>query len=90
VVDEARKGFDLLVVGMDKVGGATDGFDKKLEAVTAGFEARWRSSRRKALISSSRWTRPFKILVPVSGSAVSRRGAEIAIALAGMAPRRCG
>ena len=38
VVDEAKKGFDLLMVGMDKVLGAKDGFDNKIEDVTAGFE----------------------------------------------------
>ena len=38
VADEARKGFDLLVVGMDKVTGAKGGYDRKVEEVTKGFE----------------------------------------------------
>src|SRR4051812_37967191 len=37
IVDEARKGFDLLVVGMDKIL-AKDGFERKIEQVTAGFD----------------------------------------------------
>ena len=82
VIDEAQKGFDLLVVGMDKVIGDKDGFDRKIEDVTAGFDgplaivaARGNHLKRPA-------TNSFKILVPVSGSGVSRRGAEVAIALA--------
>jgi hypothetical protein len=38
VVDEARKGFDLLVVGMNKVIGSDGGFDRNVEIVTAGFD----------------------------------------------------
>jgi Kef-type K+ transport system membrane component KefB/nucleotide-binding universal stress UspA family protein len=82
VVDEARKGFDLLVVGMDKVLGAKDGFDKKIEDVTAGFEGPLAIVAAKGSHLKPPATNAFKILVPVSGSGVSRRGAEIAIALA--------
>ncbi len=90
VVDEARKGFDLLVVGLEKVLGGRDGFDSKIEEVTAGFEGPLalvaaKGSHLKPALSSA-----FNILVPVSGSAVSRRGAETAIALSrmGSAPLR--
>jgi Kef-type K+ transport system membrane component KefB/nucleotide-binding universal stress UspA family protein len=81
VVDEARKGFDLLVVGMDKVF-AKDGFERKIEEVTAGFEG-----PLAVVVAKGHHLKPpeagsFRILVPVSGSAVSRRGAEVAIALA--------
>jgi Kef-type K+ transport system membrane component KefB/nucleotide-binding universal stress UspA family protein len=81
VVDEARKGFDLLVVGMDKVF-AKDGFERKIEEVTAGFEG-----PLAVVVAKGRHLKPpetgsFRIIVPVSGSAVSRRGAEVAIALA--------
>jgi nucleotide-binding universal stress UspA family protein len=50
VIDEARKGFDLLVVGMEKVIGTRDSFDTKIEELTSGFEGRSASSRRKASI----------------------------------------
>ena len=36
VIDEARKGFELLVVGMDKTIGAKNGFDKRIEGMTNG------------------------------------------------------
>jgi Kef-type K+ transport system membrane component KefB/nucleotide-binding universal stress UspA family protein len=82
VVDEARKGFDLLVVGMDKVIGARTGFDEKIEDVTAGFEGPLAIVVAKSSHLEPPQTNDFKILVPVSGSGVSRRGAEIAVALA--------
>lgn len=82
VVDEAKKGFDLLVVGMDKVTGAKEGFDRKIEEVTAGFEGPLAIIVAKGNHLKQPASDGFKILVPVSGSAVSRRGAEIAIALA--------
>ncbi|HVV41191.1 MAG TPA: cation:proton antiporter [Nitrobacter sp.] len=82
VADEARKGFDLLVVGMDKVVGARGGYDKRIDEVTRGFEGPIAlvAGRGKHLEQPA--SNAFRILVPVSGSGVSRRGAEVAIALA--------
>lgn len=82
IVEEARKGFDLLVVGMDKVIAAGDGFDKKIEDVVAGFDGPIAIVAAKGVHLKRPTADYFKILVPVSGSAVSRRGAEVAIALA--------
>jgi nucleotide-binding universal stress UspA family protein len=82
VIDEAHKGFDLLVVGMDKVIGAEGGFDKGIEDLTAGFEGPLAIVVAKASHLKSPLTNEFEILVPVSGSGVSRRGAEIAVSLA--------
>lgn len=82
IVEEARKGFDLLVVGMDKVVPAGDGFDKKIEDVVAGFDGPIAIVAAKGVHLKRPTADYFKILVPVSGSAVSRRGAEVAIALA--------
>ncbi len=86
VVDEARKGFDLLVVGMEKVTDTKDGFDRQIEDVTAGFEGPLAIIAAKGDHLKPPASNAFRILVPVSGSAVSRRGAEIAIALARMSP----
>ena len=86
VVDEARKGFDLLVVGMDKVTGTKDGFDGKIEDVTAGFEGPLAIVAAKGNHLKQPLNNAFRILVPVSGSGVSRRGAEVAIALARVNP----
>ena len=86
IEDEAEKGFDLLVVGMDKTLDANGSFDRKIEDIAAGF----RNPMAIAVAKGPHLKRParpgFRILVPVSGSAVSRRGAEVAIALAHMSP----
>jgi Kef-type K+ transport system membrane component KefB/nucleotide-binding universal stress UspA family protein len=86
VVDEARKGFDLLLVGMDKVTGAKGGFDKKIENLTAGFDGPIAVVAAKGMHLKEPVNTAFRILVPVSGSGVSRRGAEVAIALARLSP----
>jgi Kef-type K+ transport system membrane component KefB/nucleotide-binding universal stress UspA family protein len=82
VLDEAKKGFDLLVVGLEKVAGPKDGFDKQIEDVAAGFDGPLAIVAGRGDRLAQPEGRAFRILVPVSGSGVSRRGAEIAIALA--------
>jgi Kef-type K+ transport system membrane component KefB/nucleotide-binding universal stress UspA family protein len=86
IEDEAKKGFDLLVVGMDKTLDAKGGFNRKIEDIGARF----RSPMAIAVARGPHLKRPatpgLRILVPVSGSAVSRRGAEVAIALAHVSP----
>jgi Kef-type K+ transport system membrane component KefB/nucleotide-binding universal stress UspA family protein len=85
VEDEAKKGFDLLVVGMDKTLNGKSGFDRKIEDIAGSFH----NPMAIVVAKGSHLKEPapcFKILVPVSGSAVSRRGAEVAIALAHVCP----
>jgi Kef-type K+ transport system membrane component KefB/nucleotide-binding universal stress UspA family protein len=85
VVEEARKGFDLLVVGMENVLGK-NGFDKKVEDVASGFKGPVALVAAKGVHLKQPASAEFRILVPVSGSAVSRRGAEVAGALARSSP----
>src|SRR5262249_3602025 len=86
IEDEAKKGFDLLVVGMDKTLNATGVFDRKIEDISTGF----RNPMAIAVAKGHHLKQPaapgLRILVPVSGSAASRRGAEVAIALAHVSP----
>ncbi|WP_433995843.1 cation:proton antiporter domain-containing protein [Bradyrhizobium genosp. L] len=81
IAEEARKGFDLLVVGMDKVTGYDGGFDRRIDDVTSGFDGPLAIAAAKAAHLKEPTANARKILVPVSGSNVSRRGAEVAIAL---------
>jgi nucleotide-binding universal stress UspA family protein len=83
---EAKKGFDLLVVGMDKTLDATGGFDRKIEDIAAGFRNPMAIAVAKGPHLKRSAGAGFRILVPISGSAVSRRGAEVAIALAHVSP----
>src|SRR5262249_37861059 len=86
IEDEAKKGFDLLVVGMEKTVDAKGVFNRKIQDIGAGF----RSPMAIVVARGPHLKQPaasgLRILVPVSGSAVSRRGAEVAIALARVSP----
>lgn len=81
IADEARKGFDLLVVGINKVTAAKDRFDGKIEDIAAKFEGPLAIVAAKAKHLKQPMPDALNILVPVSGSAVSKRGAEVAVAL---------
>lgn len=82
IADEARKGFDLLLIGLSPVLADDGRFSLPLQELAAGFEG----SLALVHASGSSPDMPpqgdLRILVPVSGSGVSRRGAEVAIAIA--------
>jgi Kef-type K+ transport system membrane component KefB/nucleotide-binding universal stress UspA family protein len=82
VADEARKGFDLLVVGLTSTMMQNGEFNREVDEAAAGFEGPLALVEAKAEHLDRPQSNSFRILVPVSGSAVSRRGAEVAIALA--------
>jgi K+:H+ antiporter len=81
VAQEAKKGYDLLVVGLEpafedgafsrRVARVTDGFDGPFAIVSA------RGAHRQDPDRAER-----DILVPVTGTGFSRRGAEVALTLA--------
>jgi Kef-type K+ transport system membrane component KefB/nucleotide-binding universal stress UspA family protein len=81
VAKEASKGYDLMFVGLEPTAGSK-GFDEQISRIAAEFEgslaiATARGAHEKEPIES-----PLNILVAINGSEVSRRGAEVAIALA--------
>ncbi len=81
VAQEAKKGYDLLVIGVEPV--AENGvFDERVAHIAAEFKgpcaiAEARGSHRRAGPG-----RALDIVVPVTGTGFSRRGAEVALALA--------
>jgi Kef-type K+ transport system membrane component KefB/nucleotide-binding universal stress UspA family protein len=79
VKDEARKGYDLMFIGLENSVEKDGGFVPAVTELAAGFEgplAVFANEADGPLTSRSR------LLVPVNGSPQSRRGAEIAFALA--------
>ncbi|WP_375159003.1 cation:proton antiporter [Bradyrhizobium sp. RDT46] len=82
ITEEARKGFDLLVVGIDKVAVTKDRFDRKIEDIAARFEGPLAIAAAKGKHLKQPNPEGLNILVPVSGSGISKRGAEVAVALA--------
>jgi Kef-type K+ transport system membrane component KefB/nucleotide-binding universal stress UspA family protein len=82
IAGEARKGYDLLVVGIAKIRNPKGGFSKDISELTKGFEGPLavidtHEPRRRHKAPQHR-----KILIPVTGSEVSRRAAEVGMALA--------
>jgi len=81
VAREARKGYDLLFIGVEPVA-QEDAFDDKVARIAGEFKGAFaiaaaRGSHRRPGIG-----RALEILVPVTGTLYSRRGAEVALALA--------
>src|SRR5580700_7402745 len=81
VASEARKGYDLLVIGVAKARDPNGGFSKDVSRIADGFDgplAVVDSHRHKDRPSE----RLSRILIPVNGTEVSRRGVEVGLALA--------
>jgi Kef-type K+ transport system membrane component KefB/nucleotide-binding universal stress UspA family protein len=84
VADLTRKGFGLLFVGIDATRTPDGSFTKKVTDLVAGFENPF-----AVLVPPESGEPNFtEILVPVSGTDVSRRGAEVAFVLAHAAQLR--
>lgn len=81
VARESRKGYDLMMVGVDETVGPDGALHEDVARIVGAFEgplgvAIARGSHRDDP------ARRLKILVPVSGNNVSRRAAEVAVMLA--------
>src|SRR4051812_7862284 len=81
VKDEARKGYDLMFIGLAQAVEEDGGFAPKLTEIAAGFEGPLivlaSAGNRIAVLS-----RRSRILLPVNGSPASRRAAEVVFVLA--------
>ena len=81
ITEEARKGYDLLLIGVEPAVSTDGEIDAKIAGITAAFEgplavARGPYGREPAGAFH------LDILVPITGTGHSRRGAEVAVALA--------
>jgi Kef-type K+ transport system membrane component KefB/nucleotide-binding universal stress UspA family protein len=81
ILAEAKKGYDLLFIGREPASEG-DSFHEQITRSAVGFNGAFaiaiaRGEHRQDPIGT-----PLDILVPVTGTAVSRQGAELAIALA--------
>ncbi len=82
VAEEAQKGFDLLVVGLDEILTSAGDFQKNVQDVIGGFDGPLALVMAKGKHLESPSLSGFSILVPVTRTSYSRRGAELAVALA--------
>ncbi|HEX4273197.1 MAG TPA: universal stress protein, partial [Rhizomicrobium sp.] len=78
VKDEARKGYDLMFIGLEHSIDEEGGFSPELAEIAAGFEG------PLAMFANCKETLGprSRVLVPVNGNQQSRRAAELALALA--------
>jgi len=82
VAEEAKKGYDLMIIGMEKTAIRQDHFHDDVASLAAGFDGPIVVvDARKEHVENPLHGK-LSILVPVNGTEPSRRAAEIAIALA--------
>jgi nucleotide-binding universal stress UspA family protein len=87
VADEAQKGYDLLIVGIDKTRAPRGGFSPEITHIVNGFDGPLAIAVARGRLGGV--SEPIgKILVPVNGTGVSRRAAETAFTLARSAGSR--
>src|SRR5690606_22399702 len=78
----AKKGYDLMVVGLERMIARREEFTDTVGTLAAGFEgpmilAEARGNHLKHPLQGK-----LSIMVPVNGTEISRRAAEVAIAVA--------
>jgi len=81
VADEAQKGYDLLIVGIEKTRGPRGGFSPEITRIADGFDGPLAVAIAGGDLANG--NEPMRrILIPVNGTDVSRRAAEVGFALA--------
>jgi Kef-type K+ transport system membrane component KefB/nucleotide-binding universal stress UspA family protein len=81
VASEARKGYDLLVIGIEHVARRKE-FHEDVNRIAAGFDGPLAIVDARGIHLERPLQSPLNILVPVTGTEASRRAAEIGIAIA--------
>jgi Kef-type K+ transport system membrane component KefB/nucleotide-binding universal stress UspA family protein len=81
IAEEAKKGYDLLIVGLEKTVARKKEFHESVAGVALGFEGPLVIVDVRGDLAKTPEEK-LSLLVPVNGTEVSRRGAEIAITIA--------
>ncbi|HZV20177.1 MAG TPA: cation:proton antiporter [Hyphomicrobiales bacterium] len=84
VTREAQKGYGLLVLGIEKTVGPHGGFDDEIARIAAAHDGPLAVVVARGAHTDSAADGPLNILVPVRGNKVSRRAAELALAVSRM------
>lgn len=85
VMKEIKKGYDLLIIGLDHAsgnGGRPSGFNPSVEKIVHEFKGAMAIVIAKDDLPPKLRLRTMNILVPTTGADYSRRAAEVAIAIA--------
>jgi nucleotide-binding universal stress UspA family protein len=82
VAEEAQKGYDLLIIGLDKTVARKNEFHDDITSLADGFEGPLAIVEARDLHLKEPLDGRLSILAPVNGTDTSRRAAEVAIVLA--------
>ena len=82
VAEEAKKGYGLLFVGIERTRAKNGGFHPEISRIAEAFEGPLAIVDAKGPELEKPEPSPLNILVPVNGTETSRRAAEIAVAVA--------
>ena len=82
VAAEAEKGYDLMIVGLEKIVARRNQFHDDVAGLAAGFEGPIAITDVRDKLLDHPLHGKLAMLVPVNGTEMSRRAAEIAIAMA--------
>jgi Kef-type K+ transport system membrane component KefB/nucleotide-binding universal stress UspA family protein len=81
IAAEAKKGYDLMIIGLEKTSHRGKDFHESVTALAQGFEGPLAITAARGELSEKPDGK-LSILVPVNGTEPSRRAAEIAITMA--------
>jgi Kef-type K+ transport system membrane component KefB/nucleotide-binding universal stress UspA family protein len=81
ITTEAKKGYDLLFIGKDKMQTANGAFSSEIDNVASAFEGPLALVIAEGECLEEPAAKALNILVPITGTDVSRRAAELAFSL---------
>jgi Kef-type K+ transport system membrane component KefB/nucleotide-binding universal stress UspA family protein len=81
ITTEAKKGYGLLFIGMDKMKTPSGAFNSKIDEIAAAFEGPMATIMAEGKQLEDPTSKKLNVLVPITGTNVSRRAAEIAFSL---------
>jgi Kef-type K+ transport system membrane component KefB/nucleotide-binding universal stress UspA family protein len=82
IAREAAKGYALLIAGVEPSADAKGGFHPRLTRLAESFDGPFALASARGALREEPVRADMNILVAITGTEVSRRGAEIALALA--------
>jgi Kef-type K+ transport system membrane component KefB/nucleotide-binding universal stress UspA family protein len=82
VEDEARKGYDMMIVGVDPAMAPKGGFHPVVSEIARVFPGSLAVVAARGPHHRDPQGATIDVLVPVTGTEISRRGAEVALAIA--------
>ena len=78
---EAKKGYDLLFIGLEKMKTPRGAFNSRIDEIAAAFEGPMATVIAQGKQLEEPTSKTLGVLVPITGTDVSRRAAEIAFSL---------